>query len=177
MELEISRMKHDAEGRLDGNPQSVGDRVTDGNERDLEDAKRDRFSRFDLHQPRLVSRRGLQHLPLDHPQSKFGAVHGNVEFGQHERQRADMVLMAMGDQDAADFFSILFKIGDIGNDKVDAQHLLIGKHQAGIDHHNVIFVFYGVHILADFPQPAQGNKLQRFSRRRGDFSSVGIGGA
>ena len=40
---------------------------------------------------------------------------------------ADMVLVAVGEEDAAHAVHIFFKISDVGDDEIDAQHILVGE--------------------------------------------------
>ena len=48
----------------------------------------------------------------------------------------------------------LQQIAEVGDDVVDAEHIVFGEHQAGIDDDRVIAVLDDHHVLADFPQPA-----------------------
>ena len=73
-----------------------------------------------------------------------------------------MVFVAVGDDDAAQLFLALQQVADIGDDQVDAQHLFLGEHQAGIDDDDVVVVLDGHHVLADFAQAAEGDDLEFF---------------
>ncbi len=68
-----------------------------------------------------------------------------------------MVLVAVGDDDADNLVFSLFKIGDIRDDEVDAEHLVVGKHETAVDDEDGVLVLEGVHVLAHFPQAAQGD--------------------
>ena len=60
-----------------------------------------------------------------------------------------MVLVAVGDDNAAQLVLVLQDIGVVGQDEVDARLLVIGEHEAGIDHDHVVSVLEHGHVLAD----------------------------
>ncbi|MNV85223.1 hypothetical protein D3C71_1791590 [compost metagenome] len=65
-----------------------------------------------------------------------------------------MVLMTMSQQNPPDFILIINQVADIGNDNVDAEHVLLGKFQTRINYYNVVSILYYVHILADLAHAA-----------------------
>ena len=44
--------------------------------------------------------------------------------------------------------------------KINAKHIIVRKHKPAIDHNNIVSETNYCHILANFPQAAQGNNLQ-----------------
>ena len=52
---------------------------------------------------------------------------------QQMRQRANVVLMTMGEENAAHFFLVFLKIGEIRDYQIDARHILTGKHYSSIN--------------------------------------------
>jgi hypothetical protein len=83
------------------------------------------------------------------------------ELGQDVGQRADVVLVGMGDQERPDLVAVLLEIADVGDDEVDAEHLLVGEHEAAIDDDDVVAVLEHVHVLADLPHPAKRDDAER----------------
>ena len=72
-----------------------------------------------------------------------------------------MILVAMGDDDPQHLLAIRLQVRDVRDDVVDPRQLLIREHQAAVDHDDVVAVLDGIHVLADLPQAAQGDELQR----------------
>ena len=77
------------------------------------------------------------------------------KLGQHVRQRADMVLVGVGDEEGLDLGLVLLEVGDVGDDEVDPEHLLVGEHQAAVDHDDLVAVLEHVHVLADLADAAE----------------------
>src|SRR6187397_1607605 len=71
------------------------------------------------------------------------------------RQRADVVLVRMGDEECLDVGAAILEVGDVGDDEVDAEHLLVREHESAVDHDDVVAVLEDVHVLADLPHPAE----------------------
>ena len=83
------------------------------------------------------------------------------ELGQDVRQRADVVLVGVGDEERPDLGAVLLEVGDVGDDEVDAEHLLVGEHEAAVDDDDVVAVLEDVHVLADLPHPAERDDAER----------------
>ena len=76
-----------------------------------------------------------------------------------------MVLMAVGDEKAADPRAVFDEVADVGNDAVDAVHVVPGEGHAAVHHDDLAAVFIGGHVLADLIETAQGNDFQFFCHR------------
>ena len=85
-----------------------------------------------------------------------------------------MVLVGMGDQERLDVGAALLEVGDVGDDEVDAEHLLVGEHEPAVDDDDVVAVLEDVHVLADLPHPAERDDAER--RLGCDWHSVPVGG-
>ena len=59
--------------------------------------------------------------PLHQRQRESGAVNRHVEFGQEERHRADMILVAVRQQQRAHVLAVFFEERQIGRDDVHAR--------------------------------------------------------
>ena len=95
------------------------------------------------------------------------------ELGQHVRQRADVVLVGVGDEERLDLGAVLLEVGDVGDDEVDAEHLLVGEHQPAVDDDDVVAVLEHVHVLADLPHPAERDDAERLVGARSLVVMVG----
>src|SRR3990172_2673869 len=61
----------------------------------------------------------------------------------------------MGDEEGLDVGLLVPEIGDVGDDEIDAEHLLVGEHQAAVDDDDVVAVLEDEHVLADLAHPAE----------------------
>ncbi len=66
-----------------------------------------------------------------------------------------MVLMAVGNKDAADFLLVTLYIGKIRNDKVDAEHVGLRKCESAVHNDHVPIIVVQGHVLTDFIQTAE----------------------
>ena len=130
IELEVARMHDGPERRLHGESDAVGDRVTDRHKAYRERTERNRLSGLDLGRLHLVGRSGLFEFMRDHRKRQTSREDRDIQFRQHERERAGMVFVAVRDDRADDAMLVLHKVGDIGDDEIDAEHLLVGEFQS-----------------------------------------------
>ena len=68
-----------------------------------------------------------------------------------------MILVSVGEQNAANAVFVHFQVGDVGDDQVDAGHVFLGESQAAVDDDHVVVIFHHRHVLADLAQSAKGN--------------------
>ncbi len=66
-----------------------------------------------------------------------------------------MVLVAVGQDDAADLVAVLGEIGRVGHDQVDAEHVRIGEGETAVDDDDLVIGLDGGDVLADLADPAQ----------------------
>ena len=78
---------------------------------------------------------------------------------QDVRQRAGMILMAMRQHDGRDLVLVLEQIGDIRDDEIDAEHIVIREHEPRVDHEDLVIHLDDGHVLADFSEPAERDDL------------------
>jgi hypothetical protein len=81
----------------------------------------------------------------------------HVEVGENIGKRADVILVAMRDDNRPHLVAVLAEVGDVGDHQIDAQHLFFGEHKAAIDNHNVVRQFERHHVFANFAQAAERN--------------------
>ena len=73
---------------------------------------------------------------------------------------ADVVLVPVGDEQTPQPAAVFHQIADVGNDAVDAVHIVAGEGHAAVDHDDLAAVFIGGHVLADLVETAQRNDPQ-----------------
>ena len=93
-------------------------------------------------------------LAFDVGESERGAVDGDVELGEDPGKAADVVFVAVGEDDGADVLLVLDEVGNVGDDDVDAEELGLGKHEAGIDDDDVVFIAEGEAVHAELAESA-----------------------
>jgi hypothetical protein len=105
----------------------------------------------------------LGELTLDETERELAREnrHLVVEVLQKIRQGTGVILVAVGDDDAAELVLVLKHIGIVGQHQVDAGLVVVGEHESCVDEHQVIAAFERGHVLADTIKTAQGNDLER----------------
>ena len=94
---------------------------------------------------------------LNERHGQCGCIDRNIDITDHKRQRTDMILMTVRDDKTFYTFYIFFQIRDIRNDKINSEHVILGKGQSAIDNDNRITVFKRGDVHADCLQPSEGN--------------------
>ena len=84
------------------------------------------------------------------------AYTGHVELAQHERQGAEMVLVAVRDDEAEDVVATLAQVADVGQHEVDAEHVVAREGEAAVDDDDLAVVLDGGHVLADLAHGRRG---------------------
>ena len=79
---------------------------------------------------------------------------------EQERHRADVVFVAVGQDQRADVLAVLLEVSEIGRDDVDAQQFGFGEHHPGVDDDDVVAVAQGHAVHAELAQPAERDHLQ-----------------
>ena len=93
-----------------------------------------------------------------------------------------MILMSVGDDNTPDLIPVFLKIGEIGNNKIDTEHIRLGESKTAVYNYNIIFKFIYRDILADLVQAAEKSDLNGFDVflpvlfrvRRASFLLVGL---
>ena len=107
----------------------------------------------------------LLQLQLDETGGEAGAVDGHVDLLEHIGDGADVVLVAVGDEQAPNPGFVLDEIRHIGDHAVDAVHVITGEGHTTVHHDDLTAVFIGGHVLADLVETAKGNDFQFFCHR------------
>ena len=163
VDLEVAGVDAGAHGALDGKGHRVGDGVVHVDELHGEFARLDHISRLAGDELGLAQQAVLLQLQLDEPRAHAGGVDGGVHRAQHIGQGPDVVLVSVGDEDAPDLLLVLDEVAHVGDDHVDAVHVVIGEAHAAVHHHDVVAVLVHGEVLADLVETAQRNNFQFFS--------------
>ena len=102
----------------------------------------------------------LLQLVVHEGHGQVRAVDGHGELLQGVGHGADMVLVAVGDDEALQLLPVLLQIGHVRDHHVDARHIVVREGKAAVDDHDVLSVFQERHILSDLAQSPQGDELQ-----------------
>ena len=68
-----------------------------------------------------------------------------------------MVLMSVGQKDTANAILVFLQIGNIGNDQINARHILVGKSHTAVDHDNILIALDRRYVFTDLTQAAKRN--------------------
>jgi len=69
-----------------------------------------------------------------------------------------MVLVAVAQQDCFDAVFPFLEVGDVGDDEVHPQHLLVGKHHPAVEDEDLIPLLQKPHVFADLSDASEGNE-------------------
>ena len=156
VELVVAGHQHRAELGGERDREGVRDRV-----RHLHHLDRERAGVEGLAGEHVLDRHVLQpvlvELRAHHRGGERASVDGRgaVELAQHERQRAHVVLVPVGEHDRVDVLGALAQVGEVRQHQVDPELVRRGEHQAGVHHHDAAVVLDDHHVLPDLPEPAQ----------------------
>ena len=159
--LEVTRLNHRATVALDGEGYGVGYRVIDMYHLNGERAELYHVAGGDLMELRAAEQPVLLELALDEADGELCAVNGDIDRLEQVSKAADMILVAVGDDNALYLICVALDIGKIGYDQVDARHIGVGERQTAVDKEHIVLVFIEGHILADLVEAAEERYLYR----------------
>jgi hypothetical protein len=87
-------------------------------------------------------------------------VDGDVKLGEDPGEATDMVFVAVGEDDAADESAVFNEIANVGDDDVDAEELLFGEHEAGVNDDDVVAEAEGEAVHAELAESTERDDLQ-----------------
>ena len=138
----------------------IDDRVRHMEELHRETAGTDLLLCFDRVKLGFTNQTVLFELVLDQRHREARAVHRNIQVWKNERECADMVFVAVCEKNSFNFALVLEKVRDVGNDNVDAQQFLVGKHDARIHHDDRSVAPERHHVHTKFAKPAKSNYIE-----------------
>ncbi len=157
VDFEVAGVEDDADGRVDGEGDAVDERVRDADGHDREGPEGEALAGQHLDQVGVVEEAVFVEFALDEGEGEFGSVDGNVQLGEDPGQAADVVFMAVREQDGFDLVAVFGEVGDVGDDDVDAEEFFFGKHQAGVDDDDVILPAEGHAVHTELAEATQRN--------------------
>ena len=146
---------------MDAQSHSIGDAVAHFQELEGERSQGQRLGARDLVERHLALQPVLTQLGVHQAECQLSAVDRGVHFLQQIGQGAHVVLVPVGEDDAEHPLLVLHEVRVVGQDEVDAQHVVIGEHQAGVDHEQGFAILQDHHVLADGPQSPEGDDFER----------------
>ena len=155
VDLEVPRMQHDALGGMHRDGVAGGHRVSEGDELDLHRADVHHAVVFNDVERGAAQQPGLFDAVAGQTEGEAGAVKRNGDFAQQEGQAADVVLVAVGEDDGAQAGRVFHDVGEIGQHQVDAGHVGAGEHEPEIDEDHVPVDLKGTTITPDLAETAQ----------------------
>ena len=110
----------------------------------------------------------LGQLALDQRQGQPGPDQRDVgAFAQQVRQRADVVLVRVGQDHRVDQVEAALEVTEVGQDQVDARLVRFGEQDAAVDDKQAAVVLEDGHVPADFAETAECDGAQAaFGERR-----------
>ena len=103
----------------------------------------------------------LLELLLDQRQRQPGADDRDVgALAQQVGHAADVVLVAVGEDDADDLVEAVPDPAEVGQDHVDARLVLLGEQHPAVDDQQLARVLEDGHVAADLAEPAEGDDAQ-----------------
>ena len=146
-------------GGLDGEAHRVGDGVVGVDEFHGEFARADDLARLAGNELGLVQQAVLLQLQPDQPRGHAGGVNWGVDGAQHIGQRANVVLVAVGDEDAPDLGLVFDQVAHVGDDHVDTVHIVVRETHAAVHDNDIVAELVYGHVLADLIQTAKRNNF------------------
>ena len=84
-----------------------------------------------------------------------GAIDGDVQLFEDIGNRADVILVTVGDEHTPQLFLVGHQIGKIGDHQIHAVHIFIGETDTAVHHDHILAILQDGDVLADLIQTAQ----------------------
>ena len=154
IDLEVAGVQHDSERRVDGERDAIDQAVRDLQRMNGERANLEALSGANLAQVGVVEQLVFVELIFNVGQRELGGPDRDIEFAEDPGQGADVVFVAVREDDAAHMLAIFEQVRNVGDDDVDAQQLGFGEHQAGVDYDDVVAEADGHAVHTELAHPA-----------------------
>ena len=159
IDLPVAGVQDRAQRRADRQAVRLGDRVGQRDQLQLERAELDRAAQRHLGDLRLVQQAGLAQLLAQQEGGEGRGVDRRLQPRPQPGDRADVVLVGVGQHDAQDVVGVLLDEGRVGQDDLDARRGLVAEGHAEIDHDPLAVVRRAeaveVEVHADLVRPAE----------------------
>ena len=87
---------------------------------------------------------------------------GEIDLLENIGNRADVILVSVGDEKTPQAVVVLHQVADVGDDAVDAVHIIAGKCHTAVHHDDLAAILIHGHILADLVKTAKRDDFQFF---------------
>ena len=164
IDLEIAGVNDDAKRCANGEGYAIDGAVSDGNEFDFVLAEFDATAGNGFEKFGGIEKSGFFETLFDQGESEAGSVYRDVEIAEDVGKRADVIFVAVRENNAADMLAILFEVGDVGDDEVDAKEFGVGKHHAGVDDEDIVAKTQDQHVHTKFAETTERNNGKRLIR-------------
>ena len=164
VELEVPGVHHRSLGCPEQEAHRVGDGVGHPERLDLEDRRGvERLAGEDL--PEVGPDVHLVE-PLGHQrQGEAGAVDRDHALAQQERQRADVVLVRVGEEHRPELGGAVPEVAEVRDDELDPGQLGRGKEQTGVDEEELVPALEHHRVQANLAESAEGDDAQHGGAR------------
>src|SRR5437879_7218712 len=149
----------------DGCPDRETDGVRDGmRHRDRLDDEGPDATRLGAVRQQRRRKAALAKALADEAERQRRPVDRHGPLGERVGQRADVVLVGMGQHDRLEPFPEAADVAEIGDRDVDAEHALVREHDAAVDRDRRLAVLEDEHVEADLAEPAERDHAERGHR-------------
>src|SRR5581483_2738767 len=160
IDFEVAGVDHDAQRRADSQRNAVHQTMGHADRMKGERSQPEAVAGSDLVQLHFVEQTVFFQFAFSQRERKFRAVNGDIEFAQNPWQAADVVFVAVSENDAANLIPVLQQVRDVWNNDVYAQQFRLGEHQAGVDHDDVVAPADDHAVHTELTESAERNKLE-----------------
>ena len=169
LDAEVAGVHDRARRRLERDRGAVGGAVRERDELGAERARSGSAALYgDLHQLGVLEQAVLVELgPQQREREAPGVDRHLADRAEQERDGADVVLVAVGEDERLEGVAPLHDVAEVGQDDVHAHLVVLGEGDPAVDQHHAAVVLDDVHVLADLPRAARGGSRGRRRRSRG----------
>ena len=160
IDFEVAGMNHHPERAMDSERDTIHQTVRHLDGMDGERAQFDSLIRAQFVEVGVIQQSVLVEFVFHIGERELRSPDGDFEFGKHPGQGADMVLVAVREDDAANALAIFEQVRDVGHDDVDTQEFGFGEHEPGVDDDDVISPAEGHAVHTELAKAAERNDLQ-----------------
>ena len=168
IDLEVAGVDDRSDGRADGQAEGVDDGVRHLNRFHAKRADFDHVARHERAQFHFVDGQLLE-LVAHEAEGQRHAVDWNVEPFDQERHRADVVFVAVREEDRAQLRRLLEEVRHVRDDDVHSERGRVGKHHPAVDGDGRALVLVHHEVHADLAEATEGNEAQRVHTRRAGY--------
>ena len=165
VDLEVPAVDDAAHGRFHAQAETFGNGMAYGEEMEGHVAQDHLVAGLHRAQLHPVQQLVLPELVLHQGQGEIGAVDARAaQLGHQPRQGPDVVLVAVGQDDAQQFVTHAAHRTEMRDDHIHPQMEIIREHQAAVHHDHARGCLPQLAVETDLPQAAQGGHCQKSFR-------------